>query len=124
MGQIRVIEWYERDGQPLAHVELIELGLTINQLQSLISDLRETQEEMIWFAAKWLEVQTVSTNKNHLLRKADYEADKQHKALCGKLPNGAWDEHWVVMPLLDGPGSLNMCQVCSKLYEKLERNSQ
>ncbi len=121
MGLIKVIEWYEQDGQPLAHVELIELGLSINELQSLISDLRETQDEMIWFAAEWLQVSTLSVNKSHLLRKADYENDDQHKALCGKLPNGAWDEHWTVSPLIDGPGSLHICQVCLKIWEKTQQ---
>lgn len=115
---IRVIEWDERDGKPFAHIEIVELGLSINQLQSLISDLRETQDEMTWFAAKWLQVSTTSLNKSHILLKADYERDDQYKALCGKIPNDAWDKHWDVDPLIDGPGQLHMCQVCLKLYEK------
>ena len=117
---VRTIEWDEHDGRPFAHIELIEMGLSVNQLTSLISDLREVQGEMIWYAAKWLQVSATSANKAHLLRKADYERDKQHKTLCGKLPNGAWNEHWKVEPILDGPGSLYVCQVCHKLYQKAQ----
>ena len=94
------------------------MELDLKQLRALIGELQALRDEMIWFAAEWLQVSTLSVNKSHLLRKSDYEQDKRQKALCGKLPNEAWNEHWDVTPILDGPGSLNVCQVCLKLYEK------
>jgi len=118
MNDIRTTWDAKESGSPIADIN-INGQFDISQIQSIIDELKAVQGEMKWEAAEWVE-SVGNYGKSHLFSKDSYLQNKQCPALCGIKPNGQWQEHWSLVPIIDGKpnASFSLCQKCHSIWLK------
>ncbi len=119
-----IIEWDAGEvGGAYGHIEIVEMHLSLAEIEDLIADLKQTRDEMRWHDATWLAASAVDLNKTHLFRKDAYEQDKCCKALCGRLPQRDWSQHWDGVTPVTSPGAWSCCGTCRTIWEKQQANT-
>lgn len=103
-----ILQWEAVNGEPLAHIEIVQEALTLDEMKSLSYRLREIWSEMDWFHTRFLGAGLKRASKHHLLYKSAYEGNNACVSLCGKQV-AKWDTIFIIS---DEPVKGETCRRC------------